>query len=81
MLGSGAFCITDYIIGLENSYSTGEDCIFVRNLEDLEETVEEWISDDKINERDRIRLNGYQKSHSEHSYENRIKSLISHIES
>ena len=51
MLGSGAFCITDYIIGLENSYSTGEDCIFVRNLEDLEETVEEWISDDKINKK------------------------------
>ena len=81
MLGSGAFCITDYIIGLENSYSTGKDIIFVRDLDDLEETVEEWISDDKIKERDRIRLNGYQKSHAEHSYEHRIKSLISHIES
>ena len=80
MLGSGAFCITDYITGLENSYITGEDCIFVHDLDYLEETVDEWISDEKMKERNRIRLNGYQKSHAEHSYENRIQSLISHIE-
>ena len=32
MLGSGAFCLTDYIKGLENSYENEKDCIFINNL-------------------------------------------------
>ena len=81
MLGSGAFCLTDYIHGLEKSYVDGEECIFVKKLESLKEVVEYWISDDKINSRNEIRINGYKRAHAEHSYENRIKSLISNIES
>ena len=81
MLGSGGFCLTDYINGLEKSYISGEDCIFIKNLNCIENIIKEWISDDKRSERDRIRLNGYQKAHAEHSYKNRIKTLISHIDS
>ena len=81
MLGSGAFCLTDYIHGLEKSYVDGKECIFVKKLESLKEVVEYWISDDKKEQREEIRLNGYKKAHAEHSYENRIQSLISNIES
>ena len=81
MLGSGAFCLTDYINGLEKSYISGEDCIFVKNLNCIENIIKEWIGEDKRSERDKIRLNGYQKAHAEHSYKNRIKTLISHIDS
>ena len=81
MLGSGAFCLTDYIQGLEKSYVDGEECIFVKNLDRLKENIDKWIRDDKKEQREEIRLNGYKKAHAEHSYENRIKSLISNIES
>ena len=81
MLGSGAFCLTDYINGLEKSYISGEDCIFIKNLNCIENIIKEWISDDKKEQREEIRLNGYKKAHAEHSYANRIKSLISNIES
>ena len=81
MLGSGAFCLTDYIHGLENSYVDGEECIFVKNLDHLKENIDKWISDDKKKQREEIRLNGYKRSHAEHSYKNRIKALISNIES
>ena len=81
MLGSGAFCLTDYIQGLEKSYVDGEECIFVKNLDRLKANIDKWIRDDKKEQREEIRLNGYKKAHAEHSYENRIKSLISNIES
>ncbi|MBC8300207.1 MAG: glycosyltransferase family 1 protein [Candidatus Cloacimonetes bacterium] len=79
MLGNGAFCITDYIIGLEKSYVTGEDCIFVYNLDNLEKIIDEWIINDKKNERNRLRLNGYNKANTKHTYENRIKLFMSYI--
>jgi len=79
MLGNGAFCITDYIIGLEKSYISGEDCISVHNLKDLEKTIDEWILNDKKNERNKIRLNGYNTANTKHTYENRIKLLMSYI--
>ena len=54
MLGSGAFCLTDYIDGLEKSYTSGEDCIFLKNINLIENMISEWIIDDKRSERDRI---------------------------
>ena len=80
MLGSGAFCLTDYIVGLENSYVSGEDCIFVKDLDSIESAVNKWINDNSQNERNRIRANGYKKAHTIHSYKNRIELFMSHIQ-
>ena len=80
MLGSGAFCLTDYIKGLENSYENEKDCIFINNLDQIDEKIKFWLDEKMTKKRNEIRLNGYNKAHEKHSYENRIKSMISHID-
>ena len=79
MLGSGAFCLTDYIVGIENSYTDGEDCVFIKDLNSINKIINHWLNDKKINERNRIRLNGYNKAHEKHTYENRIKTILNKI--
>tara|TARA_Y100001960_G_C14706075_1_gene844344 strand:+ start:669 stop:1637 length:969 start_codon:yes stop_codon:yes gene_type:complete len=79
MLGSGAFCLTDYIVGIENSYTDGEDCVFIKDLNSINKTINHWLNDEKTNERNRIRLNGYNKAHEKHTYENRINIFLNKI--
>ena len=79
MLGSGAFCLTDYIKGLEYSYEDGKDCIFIKNMDQMNKTIEHWLDDKMTKERNKIRLNGYKTANSKHTYENRIHSFIKSI--
>jgi len=79
MLGSGAFCLTDYIKGLEYSYEDGKDCIFIKNMDQMNKTIEYWLDDKMTKERNNIRLNGYKTANTKHTYENRIRSFIKSI--
>jgi len=79
MLGNGAFCLTDYIVGLENSYTDGKDCIFIKDLNTIYQKINYWLTDDTLAKRNKIRFNGFNKANKKHTYKNRIHSFIKNI--
>jgi len=79
MLGSGAFCFTDYINGLEKSYENEKDCIFIKDLNKINDNIQYWLKDENHDKRQTIRLNGFKKAHKMHSYKNRINDFLNII--
>jgi len=80
LLGSGAFCISEYIEGIEKSYENKRDCLFFNTKKELYELIDYWIQNKNNLEREKIRHDGFITTHKKHSYEKRIIEFLNHIE-
>ena len=80
LLGSGAFCISEYIEGIEESYKNKRDCLFFNTKKELYELIDYWIQNKNDLEREKIRYDGFITTHKKHSYEKRIIEFLNHIE-
>lgn len=80
LLGSGAFCISEFVEGIEESYTNEKDCLFFHNLNELYQLIDYWIRDDLKEEREKIRYQGFLTAHKKHSYKNRIIEFLKNLE-
>ena len=77
MIGSGAFCMTEYIKGIEGSYTNLKHHIIFKNENNLFNLIKKWINNDI--EREKIREVGYTHANKFHSYNKRVKDFINLI--
>ena len=66
-------------LSIELTQFLGKDCIFIKNMDQMNKTIEYWLDDKMTKERNNIRLNGYKTANTKHTYENRIRSFIKSI--
>ena len=79
LLGSGAFCIADYVQGIEKSYTHEKDCIFFHNFDELFKLIDYWLKDDLKGEREKIRKQGFFTAHKKHSYNKRVNEFLNSL--
>ena len=72
--GCGSFLITNYVEGLERYYEIDKEVVCFHSIRDLEKLINYYIKNE--NEREEIALRGYNRTISEHTYENRFKELF-----
>ncbi len=77
ILGSGGFLLTNYQRDFDDCYVSGEDYVSFYSKEDMFEKIEYYLSHDK--ERREIAENGFRRTMEEHTYERRIKEILSSI--
>ena len=77
--GRGGFTIYPRITGLEEYFEDGNEIVFYEhgNLEDLKTKIDKYIQNDL--ERERIRLNGHERTKKEHTYVNRWSTILSEL--
>jgi len=68
IIGSGGFSLVENIEGLKNHYEDSLHCIYFNNEQDLINKINFWLLDDNKNDRDIIRLNGFNHAHEKKSY-------------
>lgn len=77
ILGCGGFLITNYQEELPELFDIGVDLDAYTSIEELIEKCHFYLAHDDI--RMKIAQNGYEKVKKQHSYENRIAEMLSHI--
>lgn len=77
ILGCGGFLITNYQEELPELFDIGVDLEAYTSIEELVEKCDFYLKHDDL--RRRIAQNGYDKVKKQHSYENRIAEMLSHI--
>jgi len=80
LLGSGAFCISEYVEGIEESYTNEKDCLFFHNLNELYKLIDYWIQENMDGAREKIRHQGHLTAQKKHSYKNRIIKFLKHLD-
>lgn len=75
VLGVGGFLLTNYKKGLEYKFKIGADFIVYRDLQDIIDIIEYYLLHDK--ERIEIANNGYETIKKYHTYDDRIKEIMS----
>lgn len=73
-LGCGTFILTNHTDGLEKLFTIGEEIITYDNINDLDEKITYYLTNEE--ERKRIERNGYEKVKSNHTYSERAKTLV-----
>lgn len=74
IMGAGGFLLTNYQEEIEEYYEIGKDLEVFKNLEELEEKVNYYLSHER--ERLVIAMNGYRKTRESHNFQTRIRSII-----
>lgn len=77
--GRGGFTIYPRIKGLEDYFEDGNEIVFYEhgNLEDLKTKIDKYLEDGI--DRERIRLNGHERTKNNHTYVNRWKQIIDEL--
>ncbi|MFT4551659.1 MAG: spore maturation protein CgeB, partial [Chlamydiales bacterium] len=75
VLGSQGFLISNHKKDLENLFSIGKDLVVYRDLKDLSELIDYFLHHEE--KRLEIAQNGYEKVKNEHTYEIRLKKMMS----
>lgn len=75
VLGSQGFLVSNYKRDLEDLFSIGKDLVMYRDLKDLTELIEYFLQHEE--KRLEIAQNGYEKVKNEHTYEIRLKKMMS----
>ena len=77
--GRGGFTIYPRIKGLEDYFEDGNEIVFYEhgNLEDLKTKIDKYLEDSI--DRERIRLNGHERTKNEHTYVNRWSTILSEL--
>jgi hypothetical protein len=74
--GRGGFTIYPRIKGLEDYFEDGNEIVFYEhgNLEDLKTKIDKYLEDSI--DRERIRLNGHERTKQEHTYVHRWAAIM-----
>jgi spore maturation protein CgeB len=77
--GRGGFTIYPRITGLEEYFEDGNEIVFYEhgNLEDLKTKIDKYLETDL--ERERIRLNGHERTKQEHTYVHRWATIMNEL--
>jgi hypothetical protein len=77
--GRGGFTIYPRIKGLEDYFEDGNEIVFYEhgNLKDLKNKIDECLSNDL--DRERIRLNGHERTKQEHTYIHRWATILEEL--
>ena len=73
--GCGSFLFTDYVYGIEKMFKLGEELAIYNGESKLIELVEHYLSSEE--ERKKISKKAQERTHKEHTYKQRMSSLIS----
>lgn len=76
--GSGGFLLTDYAEGLEDCFEIGKEIIVFKEKGELFEKVKYYLEHDE--EREEIAEAGYKRAITNHSFIDRWKEILSHVE-
>lgn len=68
MIGSGGFSLVEDLKGLKNEYIPNEHCVYFNNKENLIEKINFWLLNRNSDDRENIRINGYNYAHEKKSY-------------
>ena len=77
VMGSGGFLMSNYQEEIEDYFVIGEDLEVFSSEEELVDKVGFYLKHDDI--REKIARNGYEKVRKYHSYDERIKQMISYL--
>lgn len=73
IMGSGAFCLTNYFPGIEHEYEIGEHLDVFYGIDDLISKIKYYLSDDL--ERNRIAFKGCKHVHENHTWKQRAEDF------
>jgi hypothetical protein len=78
--GRGGFTIYPRIKGLEDYFEDGNEIVFYEhgNLEDLKTKIDKYLEDSI--DRERIRLNGHNRTKNDHTYVNRWSAILKELD-
>ncbi|MBM7606234.1 spore maturation protein CgeB [Metabacillus crassostreae] len=74
VLGSGGFLVTNYKSDITKLFKDGSDLVVYRDLQDLMDIIRYYLENEE--ERDRIRMQGYEAMKKEHTYIKRITKMM-----
>ena len=77
MLGSKAFCLTEFTEGIEKSYLNNVHHVIFNEFSELEEKVHYWIKQKQ--QRITISENAYKYAHEHHSYYKRVEEFLNYL--
>jgi len=79
--GRGGFLLHPETPGLEEEFTDGEHYISYErdNFDKLEDTIDDFLQPDNLEEREAIRMNGWRLTSVEYTYESRCSDLIDQI--
>ena len=72
--GSGGFLLTECALGLEHSYSDGQEVVVFSDIDDLAKKIRYFLANPT--ERDTIAQAGFMRTQREHTYDLRMKELL-----
>ena len=77
VLGAGGFMLTNFQAEIPQYFENGKDLVYFESINDMSKKVDYYL----IHEDERIQIakNGYEKVKKYHSYENRLRQIISDI--
>lgn len=78
IMGSGGFLLSNYQREYEDYFSNGIDYVYYEDYEDLCKKVKYYLSHDE--ERREIARNGYEKVKKNHTYKNRVDTILEIME-
>ena len=73
-MGNKGFLLSNYQADYEEYFKNEEDYVFYADYEDMERKVEYYLTHEK--ERNEIAENGYRKVKNQHTYKNRIDTIL-----
>jgi len=77
MIGSGGFCLTEFIEGIDKKYLPNKHHIIFNGENDCFEKINFWL---KKNEKRKIIINnGFKHAHKYHSYKSRVLEFLDYI--
>lgn len=75
--GCGGFQIADFKPTIKDLFVIDKEIVVFETLKELKEKVAYYLSHKK--EREEIALRGYERAHKEHTYEQRLKTIIKEV--
>ena len=72
--GAGGFLLTEYTPGLEAFYTITKEIEIFHNSKELAEKIKYYLT--HLDKRDQIALAGYERTRSDHTYEDRLEKVL-----
>jgi len=73
LMGSGAFCISNYYPGIEEDFEIGKHLVVYREEKEIPMLIDQYLADDEA--RTRIAEAGCKHVHANHTWDNRMEQL------
>lgn len=77
IIGSNGFLLTNYQADFDDCFVSGQDYIYYENQKDMLEKISYFLTNE--NERAAIKENGFHRLSENHTFEHRVKEILSYI--